>query len=82
LTIPLKKNNKKAEELATIFGGEIWRLNGIPPKTISDWDSRFTSKFWKSLIMTLGIQSPMWTAFHLQTQSQTEGINQTIETFL
>jgi hypothetical protein len=53
--IPLKKKNKKSEDLATIFAREIWRRHGIPPDIISDRDSRFTSKFWKSLIATLGI---------------------------
>jgi hypothetical protein len=53
--IPLKTKNKKAEDLATIFTREIWKLHGIPADIISDQDSRFTSKFWKSLIATLGI---------------------------
>jgi hypothetical protein len=53
--IPLKKKNKKGEDLATIFAREIWRLHGIPADIISDRDSRFTSRFWKSLIATLGI---------------------------
>jgi hypothetical protein len=40
-----KKKNKMAEDLATIFAREIWRLHGIPADIISDRDSRFTSKF-------------------------------------
>jgi hypothetical protein len=43
--IPLKKKNKKPEDLGTIFAREIWRLHGIPADIISDRDSRFTSKF-------------------------------------
>jgi transposase InsO family protein len=80
--IPLKKKNKKAEDLATIFVREIWRLHGIPADIISDRDSRFTSKYWKSLIATLGIPPWMSTAFHQQSAGQTERIHQTIETFL
>jgi hypothetical protein len=53
--IPLKKKNNKDEDLETIFTREIWRLHGIPADIITDPDSRFTSKFWKSLIATLGI---------------------------
>jgi hypothetical protein len=63
--ILVKKMNKKAEDIATIFAREIWRLHGIPADIISDRDSRFTSKFWKSLIATLGIHPRMSTAFHL-----------------
>jgi hypothetical protein len=48
--IPLKKMNNKAEDLATIFTTEIWRLHGIPGDIMSDRDPRFISKFWKSLI--------------------------------
>jgi transposase InsO family protein len=80
--IPLKKNNKKAEDITTIFVREIWRLHGIPADIISDRDSRFTSKFWKSLITTLGIRPRMSTTFHPPTHGQPEGVNQTIETFL
>jgi hypothetical protein len=41
--ILLKKKNKKAKDLATIFGREICRLHGIPADIISDRDTRFTS---------------------------------------
>jgi transposase InsO family protein len=80
--IPLKNKNKKAEDLATIFAREIWKLHSIPADIISDRDSKFTSKFWKSLISTLGIRRRMSTAFHLQTDGQTDRVNQIIETFL
>jgi hypothetical protein len=76
--IMLKKKNKKAEDLATIFAREIWRLHGITADIFSDRDNRFTSKFWKSLIATLGICLRMSTAFYSQTDGQTECVNQTI----
>jgi hypothetical protein len=80
--IPLKKNSKKAPDLAVIFAKEIWRLHGLPSDIISDRDSRFTSAFWKSLLSSLGIRPRMSTAFHPQTDGQTERLNQTIEAFL
>jgi hypothetical protein len=80
--IPLKKMDKKAEDLETIFAREIWRLGRILADIISDRDSRFTSKFWMSLIVTLGIRPRMSTAFHPQTDDQTECVNQMSETFL
>jgi hypothetical protein len=49
---------------------------------VSDRDSRFTSKFWQSLLSTLGIGLRMTTAFHPQTDGQTERVHQTIEAFL
>jgi transposase InsO family protein len=80
--IPLKKKAKKAQHLATIFAREIWKLHGLPVEIVSDRDSRFTSKFWQSLLSTLGIRPRMLTAFHPQTDGQTERVNQTIEAFL
>jgi transposase InsO family protein len=80
--IPLKKKNKKAEDLAKVFTPEIWKLNGTSAAIISDRDSRFRSKFWKSLLTTVGIRPRMSTTFHPQTDCQTEQVNQTIETFL
>jgi transposase InsO family protein len=80
--IPLKKKNKKAEDLAEVFTREVWKLHGIPADIISDRDSRFTSKFWKSFLTTLGIRTRMSTAFHPQMDGRTERVNQTIETFL
>jgi hypothetical protein len=53
--ISQKNKNNKAEDLSTIFARGIWRMHSIPPDIISDPDSRFTSKFFKSLITTLDI---------------------------
>jgi hypothetical protein len=80
--IPLKKANKMAKDLTTIFVREIWRLKGILAEIISDRATRFTSIFWKSLITTLSIRPRILKAFHLQTDRKTERENQTIETFL
>jgi hypothetical protein len=47
--IPLKKQEKIAENLVLIFSREIGRLHGIPSNIVSDQDSRFTSSFgWHS----------------------------------
>jgi transposase InsO family protein len=80
--IPLKKMNNKAEDLAEVFAREIWKLHSIPADIISDQDSRFTSKFGKSFLSILGIRPQMSTAFHPQTNGQTEQVIQSIETFL
>jgi hypothetical protein len=80
--IPLKKKDIKAEDLATIFAREIWRLHSIPADIMADYDSRFTSKFWKSLIARLSIRPRMGAAFYQQTDGQTRHVNYSIESFL
>jgi hypothetical protein len=80
--IPLKPGRRGAEDLARIFAKEIWRFHGLPTDIVSDRDSRFTSDFWKEFLRLLGIRPRMSTAFHPQTDGQTERMNQTIEAYL
>jgi hypothetical protein len=80
--IPLAKGSKTAEDLARIFAKEIWRLHGLPKDIVSDRDSRFTSDVWRVFTATLGIRPRMSTAFHPQTDGQTERVNQVIEAYL
>jgi len=49
---------------------------------MSDRDSRFTSHLWKDYLKLVGVKSRIVTAFHPQTDSQTEIINQLLETYL
>ena len=73
--IPLSPGSKTAEGLARIFAREIWRLHGLPRDIVSDRDSRFSSDTWKVFIAALGIRPRMSTAFHPQTDGQTERVN-------
>ena len=73
--VPLK-------ELALIFLQNVWRLHGLPESIISDRDTRFTSKFWISLMKLLQVKINMSTAFHPETDGQTEKVNQTLEQYL
>ncbi len=68
-----------APRLATLFIDNIVRLHGLPSNIISDRDPRFTSLFWKSLWKQLGTQLSMSTAFHPQSDGQTERQNRTLE---
>ena len=80
--IPLKAGEKSADHLARIFLKEVWRFHGLPNNIVSDRDSRFTSSFWKALMRLLGINQKMSTAYHPQTDGQTERVNQTLESYL
>ncbi|KAH0610986.1 uncharacterized protein H6S33_011413 [Morchella sextelata] len=71
-----------AQDLAKIFLGQIWRLHGLPLDIVSDRDAKFTSSFWASLMELLDVRIRMSTAFHPQTDGQTERVNQTLEHYL
>jgi hypothetical protein len=71
-----------AEELAYIFLREVVSNHGMPTGIISDRDKWLTSKFWTSLVGQLGIKQKMSTAYHPQTDGQTERLNQTLEQYL
>jgi hypothetical protein len=71
-----------APQLAHLFFREIVRLHGIPTSIISDRDPRFTSSFWSELWKRLGTKLAMSTAYHPQTDGQTERANRTIEEIL
>ena len=78
--IPLQE--KTTVDLAVIFGREVWKHHGLPTDIVSDRDSWFTSEVWKEFLQLSGIQPRMSTAFHPQTDGQTERLNQTIEAYL
>ena len=80
--IPLPTTGKTAFDLARIFAREVWKYHGLPTDIVSDRDSRFTSGIWTEFLQTSGIRSRMSTAFHPQTDGQTERLNQTIEAYL
>nr|GEW51454.1 transposon Ty3-I Gag-Pol polyprotein [Tanacetum cinerariifolium] len=69
-------------KLAEIFQQEIIRLHGTPTSIVFDRDSRFTSQFWKGLQNASGTRLKFNTAFHPQTDGQTERIIQTLEDML
>jgi len=71
-----------APQLATLFFREIVRHHGLPSSCISDRDSRFTSSFWTELWKRLGTTLAMSTAYHPQSDGQTERANRTIEDML
>lgn len=71
-----------APGLAGIFFDTIFRHHGLPLKIISDRDPRFTSSFWRSLFGLTGTKLGMSTAFHPETDGQSERTNRTLEDML
>ena len=71
-----------APQYAKLFVDHVFKLHGLPEVLISDRDPRFSSRFWRSLFDLLGTQIRMSTAFHPQTDGQSERMIQTLENFL
>ncbi|GJV17850.1 putative reverse transcriptase domain-containing protein [Tanacetum coccineum] len=72
----------KMDRLARLYLNEIISRHGVPISIIFDRDSRFTSRFWQSMQEALGTQLDMSTAYHLQTDDQSERTIQTLEDML
>ena len=71
-----------AEQLAFLMNKEIFSDHGIPDSIVSDRDKLFTSKFFKGWTDSIGAKQRMSTAFHPETDGQTERMNQTLEVYL
>ena len=74
--------NLSSEEVAKIYRDEIWKIHGIPKTILSDCGPQFASKFMEDLTRVLGTKRKLFTAYHPQTNGQTEKINQEIGIFL
>nr|GFC30196.1 reverse transcriptase domain-containing protein [Tanacetum cinerariifolium] len=72
----------KTEKLARMYINEIIARHGVPVSIISDHDSYFTSRFWKSLQKALGTQLDLSTAYHPETDVQSERTIQTLKDML
>jgi hypothetical protein len=71
-----------AEQTCDLFIQHIFREHGAPKAIISDRGPQFAAKFWKEFHRLLGIEARLSTAFHPQTDGQTERVNQTLEQYL
>ena len=70
------------ERLTRIYIKEVVSRHGVPISIISDRDARFTSSFWQSLQKSLGTRLDISTAYHPQTDGQSERTIQTLEDML
>jgi len=70
------------EGLAKLFRDNMWKLYGLPESIILDRGPQFAAGLMKELNGMLGIESKLSTAFHSQTNRQTERVNQELEQYL
>ncbi|GKB98980.1 putative nucleotidyltransferase, ribonuclease H [Tanacetum coccineum] len=76
------REDYSTERLAKTYIDEIVTLHGVPVSIISDRDGRFTSRCWETVQKALGMRLDMITAYHPQTDGQSERTIQTLEDML
>jgi len=79
--IPLRAE-EQIKELALTYVKEIWHHHELPESIVSDRDTRFTSKFWTSLMQLMQVKLNLSTVFHPESEGQTERVNQKLEQYL
>jgi hypothetical protein len=80
--VPISEAGLTASGLFDILVKDIFRLHGLPTAIISDRDTRFTSGLWQEVTNLLNINHKFSTAYHPQTDGQTERQNDVIESAL
>ena len=75
--LPIRLDNSM-DRLAKLYVSEIFRLHGIPLSIVSDRNPWFTSRFWKELQSAFGTRLNFSTAFHPQTDGQSEIVIQVL----
>ncbi|GJW58318.1 putative reverse transcriptase domain-containing protein [Tanacetum coccineum] len=80
--LPKSSETDPMEKLARMYLKEVVTRHGIPVSIICDRDPRFASNFWRLLQKALGTNLDMSTAYHPQTDGQSERTIQTLEDML
>ncbi|GJT63720.1 putative reverse transcriptase domain-containing protein [Tanacetum coccineum] len=79
--LPMRENDPM-EKLMKLYMKEVVTRHGVPVSIISDRDGRFTSLFWQALHKALGTRLDLSTAYHPETNGQSERTIQTLEDML
>jgi transposase InsO family protein len=67
------------KEMARLFLENMYKYHGLPDDIIFDRGTQFTSKFWQSMFKILQVKTNLSSAYHPQTDGQTERVNQVLE---
>jgi transposase InsO family protein len=78
ISIPCYKTTT-AKDMARLYVSYVYRYRGAPETIVSDRGPQFISQFWGEFCRILGIQMKLSTAFHPQTDGQTEIMNQYLD---
>nr|GFB30114.1 reverse transcriptase domain-containing protein [Tanacetum cinerariifolium] len=79
--LPMRENDP-IEKLMKLYMKELVTRHGVPVSIISNRDGRFTSLFWQALHKALGTRLDMSTAYHPETDGQSERTIRTLEDML
>jgi transposase InsO family protein len=71
-----------AQDVVTVFLDNVFKLHGLPRVILTDRDPIFTSNMWQSLFKALEVKFHLSSAYHPQTDGQTERVNQCLENYL
>ena len=71
-----------ALDTARLYLNHVWKIHGLPTTIVLDRGLRFAAKVMQELCKLLGIQSKLSTAFHPQTDGQTERLNRDLQQYL
>ena len=76
------EQNATTKDVANVKLREVWKHHRLPTQIIYDMKAKFSGEFWESLCKSLNIKRRRSTAYHPQTDGQTERTNQVLEGYL